>query len=129
MKPILVLIFILLNQILFAQIQTKVINQGAVIKIELRKEKTPVNLPFFINNLKIIDARNDTSSIGFSSDRNARKFCFKAGFINEMQSWFSQYLKIDGKNPAGHGLLVNIKKIRVSEQATIKQLAMGRKVS
>ena len=101
----------------FSQIQTKPFEKNAIKTISLEKESADSLTKIFINRLMILDSRSDTSNIGYSIARPIKKYCFEKGFINEMSDWFNSYLNIKQQNPYGHLLLVNIKKLRVSDDA------------
>ncbi|MEO8771998.1 MAG: hypothetical protein ABI402_18010 [Ferruginibacter sp.] len=126
MKQIFIYCFILISTTSFSQIQTQPLKEDAIKIISLEKETTDSLTKIFINRLMILDSRSDTSNIGYSPVRPIKKYCFQKGFINELSDWFNSYLNINQQNPYGHLLLINIKKLSVSDDAVSKFLPEGK---
>ncbi|MFT3911257.1 MAG: hypothetical protein QM737_17685 [Ferruginibacter sp.] len=126
MKQIFICCFIFQASFAFAQIQTSAFKPDAVTNLKLRKEQYKFPAGLNISNLTILDARTDTTSIGYSPGKRSKKYCFKDGFINEMNNWFFKYLMLAENNANGNTLLINIKKLRISEEATQKILETGK---
>ena len=125
MKQILVCYFILFSQASFSQIKTPALNPNHIVKMTLRKTPSDFPLNININGIRILDSRNDTTDVGYSPETKARKYCFKGGFINEMNNWFLKYLSITANNINGTTLFVDIKKLRISDQACPKIMSNG----
>ena len=126
MRLILLFHLILLTSSLFSQIQTSPLKGDAVKKISLQLDSTDKLTKFFFNRLTIMDSRSDTTNIGYSPARPVKKYCFQKGFMNELQDWFGKYLNIGQNNAYGHMLLVNIKKLRISDDAVSKLVPDGK---
>ncbi len=125
LKSLLSCCFVLLSSPLFSQIQTKPIKSGAAVKMVLRKEIAAPVPSISFGGLVILDSRNDTTSIGYSPGKNAKLYTFKKGFITELADWYTSYLDIKPGNIYAPKLLVNIKKLRISDEATTKVLENG----
>lgn len=119
MRYLLACSFILTTLVSFSQIVTPVIKADAFKTIALRKESTDLAFKINISRLTILDSRDDTSSLGYTLTKmGVKKYVFEAGFVNELSGWFSQYLNINKENKTGTTLFVNIKKLRLSNEAT-----------
>ncbi len=124
-RLILALVFILFMNTVSGQIQTQSIKPGVVVKIALSDE-TATPLPVFkFSGLKIIDARADTSCIGFAQGKKPKIYNFKNNFTNELANWYSKYLNILRDTAGTCSLLINIKKLRISGEATQKVKVTG----
>lgn len=122
-KQILVYCFILYTTNTLSQINTKPLIPGDFKELSLRKESADSLTRLYINRLIILDSRSDTTNIGYSPVRPVKQYNFKKGFINELSAWLNSYLNIRPGNSYGHTLLINIKKLRVSDDAVSKLVA------
>lgn len=116
MKQILVYSFILFSKTSFSQIESKPIQPDAVEKIILKKEKARFKIN--IAGITIMDGRQDTSGIGYTPQRSARKYQLKNGFSNDLFAWFTNYLEIPTNSANRPSLLINIKKLWVGDEAS-----------
>ncbi|MEO8771997.1 MAG: hypothetical protein ABI402_18005 [Ferruginibacter sp.] len=124
MKQILVCCFILLSIAAFSQIQTKLIKTNAVERINLKKEKT--YLPINIGGITIMDARQETTDIGYSIHKPIKQYQLKNGFVSDLSAWFVNYLQIAANNTNKSRLLINIKKLWVGDEASPIKLENGK---
>jgi hypothetical protein len=115
MRTVLACSFILINFTTFSQIQTEVLDPKAILKVQLHKDTSDLALRINLCKLTILDSRDDTSSIGYSPNLEVKKYIFRSGFQNELRAWLTGYLLIDEKYKTGTTLLVNIKKLRNSQ--------------
>ncbi|MFT3911258.1 MAG: hypothetical protein QM737_17690 [Ferruginibacter sp.] len=119
MKQILICCFILFTIPAFSQFQTQPL-KPEFTEVALRKETADLLPKIYINDLQILDSRNDTTNIGYSPEKRVKQYLFKKGFTDELDSWFSTYLHVAETNNNGHKILVNIRKLRVSDEAVPK---------
>ncbi len=127
MKQVIACYFTLLTIPVFSQIQTDSTNSKS-IRIKLQNDTTNAALRINLARLTILDARDDTSDLGYfvSALGGVKKYVFKTGFTNELTEWYSTYLMVNAQNKTGTTLLVNIKKLRLSNQVIPKIHADGR---
>ena len=120
MKQILACCFALITCRSFCQIQTEKLSIDAVIDFSLPKDSTELASKINISRLTILDSRDDTSSLGYfvSPIGETKKYEFRSGFEKELSDWYSAYLKINEQNKTGTCLLVNVKKLRLSDEVT-----------
>ncbi len=126
MKQILIYCFILTFTGTFAQIKTKPLEPGVFKVLSLRNQSSDSLPRLYINRIMILDSRADTTNIGYSPVRPVKQYNFKKGFKYELSDWFNSYLNIKQSNPYGHMLLINIKKLRVSDDAVSKLVPDGK---
>ncbi|MEO6668799.1 MAG: hypothetical protein ABIN36_04945 [Ferruginibacter sp.] len=126
MKQLLVYCLILLSTLACSQIPTVPLDPAAIKTISLKNVKADALTKIFLNGLMILDSRGDTSNIGYSPVRPIKKYCFKKGFTKELSDWCISYLNINPQNRYGHLLLINIKKLRVSDDAVSKSASEGK---
>jgi len=106
----------------FAQINTKLIKPDSYIRLKLEPDTTALSSRINISRLTILDSRDDSSNIGYHNYKTILKFySFKSGFNNELNDWYSHYLNINEENKTGTTLLVNVKKLRLSNEIAAKQ--------
>ena len=110
----------------YSQIQTPAIKNDAITYISLQKYPAEFIAGIKNSSITVLDARDDTSNIGYSNERLVKQYQFRRGFINEVKSWFSTYLGISPENKNGNSLLINIKKLRISDEAVTTILDNGK---
>ena len=119
MKVFLISFPSLLVSFCYSQVQTKPINPAHIIKVKIPADSTPKALRINIAALAIIDARDDTSNIGYAPNEifEAKNYVLSPSLNEQLSTWFTNYLRIDPRNKTGTTLLVNIRKLRLSDQA------------
>ena len=116
MKQILVYCFILISATAFSQIETKPIKIDAVEKLILQNERADKIIN--ISGITVMDVREDTTRLGFTHYQAAKVYQLKNGFINDLSSWFINYLKITTNKTDKPRLFINIKKLWVGDEAS-----------
>lgn len=101
----------------FAQIETKPLNPNALLEFSIENDHTSELTKLYINKLVILDARTDTTNVGYTPEKSPKLFCFKKSFSNELSDWYYSYLNIKQNNASGHTLFINVKKLRLSDEA------------
>jgi len=126
--------FILISIAATAQINTRIINYKNTFNVKLEDEKSIVSLTTRINWVNVIDARDDTTGLGYYSanDPIFRKdwpkiyhFDSSTAVAARIQKWVSNYLKLSNNIPAGNNLLIVIKKLWLSSEAALIQFDNG----
>ena len=77
--------------------------------------------------MEVLDLRDDTSSLGYIITKVSKKlkqlqFASSTEFV--IGNWISNYLKIDKAN-VGDNLVVCLKKLRLSSEATLRVFENG----
>lgn len=113
------LIFLLLIKASFSQIKTDSLNAKA-IKIKLQKDTTSFAFNSNLNMIKVLDARDDSSGVGYfvSFLGVVKQYVFATSLENELKIWYSNYLMVNEQNNTGSTLFVNIKKLRLSNEVS-----------
>src|SRR5688572_28710603 len=118
MKPVFLIYCILAVNLSQAQIITPVIEPGEIRLIALPKDSTGQANKINICNIKIIDARDDTSSVGYLYvRRKIKKVILSNGMENDLGVWYEKYLRTNKQYKSGMSLVINIRKLRLSERA------------
>ncbi len=117
MKLILVSFFILMTFPVFTQINTPLLKPIDHKQVKLKKEITELASRINISWLTILDSRDDTTNIGYTPyNESVGIYEFKPSLQTELTTWFSNYLRINEQNKTETTLLVNIKKLRLSNE-------------
>ena len=119
--------FVLFSFVSFSQVKTEVIKAGDTIQIKLDDLKASQSISRNIRSLRVIDLRDDTSSLGYYVTKVSKKIMrltFDSTTDCVLENWISNYLKID-KGNVGDKLNVCLKKLRLSNEATLRVFENG----
>jgi len=112
-------VILLIPSTLNAQTKTPVLLQNNIIKVHLDNEPAGKKLANPIYNVNVIDARDDTSSLGYEYSNESKKYAkylFDSAGFGMVKNFMSNYLSISGDN-TNDGLLVCVRKLRISQEA------------
>ncbi len=112
------------SNLCISQIKTPVIKTADTITIKLENPVSVQQISKYIKSLRIIDLRDDTVSLGYCITKLPKKvnrITFDTSSDHVIRNWFSHYLKIDKENKTGDQLLVCVKKLRLSNEATLRE--------
>ena len=128
MKNIVVFFYLIFFAFLsFGQMKTPVINTGDTLQVKLESLISSQSVSKNIRRLEVLDLRDDTSSLGYITTKVSKKlkqlqFASSTEFV--IGNWISNYLKIDKAN-VGDNLVVCLKKLRLSSEATLRVFENG----
>lgn len=123
MRKLTLLWFIILScQFAHAQTKTSVLNPVNILAIDIKEATADRFINKHFNAVQVIDARDDTSSLGYDHSsffNKTSKYVFDTPVVIKITDWVSNYLKTGENKSAGYRLLMCIRKLRLSEEVAI----------
>ena len=110
-----------------SQVKTPVIKNGDTLKVKLDDLNSSLHISKNVRGIEILDLRDDTSSLGYYFNKfykKVRRIVFDTSTEYVVGNWISKYLKID-KGNVGDNLVICLKKLRISNEATLKVFENG----
>lgn len=128
MKTNAILLYLLFSSFLsFCQVKTPVIKAGDTLVVKLDSLVAFQHVSNNIRGVEVLDLRDDTSSIGYYVSKffkKIRRLTFDTATDYVVGNWMCNYLKID-KGNVGDNLFVCLKKLRISNEATLRVFENG----
>lgn len=110
-----------------AQIKTPVLKPDEVIVVKLNPSAAGRPPVASINAVEILDARDDTSSLGYYTSQSHRtsKLIFPGPAAAEITTWMNGHFNVGNNVSSGNTIFGVIRKLRISDEITPKTFDNG----